>query len=208
MGHWFADGNVPDEFDADRALMRRVADGDSGARRELVQRLLPRAQRLCQSLLRDTNDAKDASQTAVLEVLRSARTYRGECSIEHWSDRVVSRTALRWITAERRARTPVTPEEASTELGAAHPKVLFRECMDRLPEAQRTAVLLRCCFEYSIEEIAALTAVSPNTVKDRLLRARHTLRAWVRCAVIGYESDESDAATIPSARGFVPPRRG
>lgn len=191
----------------DRALMRRVAENDSRARRDLVQRLLPRAQRLCQSLLRNGSDAKDASQTALLQVLRSAHTYRGECSIEHWSDRIVSRTALRWITTERRSRQTVVDDEAITELNAAHPKVLFRECMNRLPEAQRTALLLRCCFEYSVEEIARLTEVSPNTVKDRLLRARQTLRAWVRGAATGDEPDESEAATLPSARAFVPPRR-
>ncbi|MFZ5891397.1 MAG: RNA polymerase sigma factor [Myxococcota bacterium] len=207
MRDWLADGNTPEEFAADRALMRRVAENDSRARRDLVQRLLPRAQRLCQSLLRNASDAKDASQTALLQVLRSVHSYRGECSIEHWSDRIVSRTALRWIATERRSPQAGLDDDAITETNGAHPKILFRECLNRLPEAQRTALLLRCCFEYSIDEIASLTEVSPNTVKDRLTRARQTLRAWVRGTATGDESDESEAATLPSARAFVPPRR-
>ena len=40
-----------------------------------------------------------------------------------------------------------------------------------LPDVQRIAVLLRHVYECSIDEIADLTRVSPNTVKDRLLRA-------------------------------------
>jgi DNA-directed RNA polymerase specialized sigma24 family protein len=41
-------------------------------------------------------------------------------------------------------------------------------------------LVLRHGFEYSIDEIAELTGVSPNTVKDRLLRAREAIRRIIR----------------------------
>jgi RNA polymerase sigma-70 factor (ECF subfamily) len=167
--------------------MEAVARGDGRAREALVRRLLPRAQRLCQALLRNANDAKDACQTAVLQVLRSAATYRGECSIEYWADRIVTRTALRWMAAERRQRHTVLANEPAVDAGAAQPRVLVRECLNRLSEPQRTTLVLRACFEYSVDEIAALTNCSRNTVKDRLLRARQALRALVRTP----ESEES-----------------
>lgn len=168
------------QLTADLALMEAVARGDGPAREQLVRRLMPRAQRLCQALLRNGADAKDACQTALLQVLRSAPTYRGECSIEYWSDRIVTRTALRWIASERRKRQTSPPNEPGVDGGAAQPRVLLRECLNRLSEPQRTTLILRACFEYSVDEIATLTNCSRNTVKDRLTRARQMLRALVR----------------------------
>jgi RNA polymerase sigma-70 factor (ECF subfamily) len=186
----------------DLALMRAVVEGDQPSRHELMRRLVPRAQRLCQALLRNGTDAKDASQSALLQVLRSAHTYRGECNLELWSDRIVTRTALRWITAERRRRQEPLADEASGESAAAQPRVLLRECLNRLPEAQRVTLLLRAGFEYSIDEIAALTEVPPNTVKDRLTRARQTLRALVRTP----QAADACEAT-PEQRMPAPPTR-
>src|SRR5690349_10403181 len=159
-------------FSADAALMRRVEARDSRALHDFVRRVLPRAQRLCQALLRNPVEAKDASQAAMLQVLQSAHGFRGECSVEHWSDRIVARTALRWISVERRARHSPMELGPASEAEVRQPRVLLKECIQRLPEAQRTALLLRTCFEYSVDEIASLTNVSRNTVKDRLTRAR------------------------------------
>lgn len=190
---------------ADLAFMRAVVDGDRRSRHDLMRRLLPRAQRLCQALLRNGTDAKDASQSALLQVLRSAHTYRGECSLEHWSDRIVTRTALRWIAAERRTRQEPLPDDVTGEHGASQPRVLLRECLNSLPEPQRIALLLRAGFGYSVDEVASLTEVSPNTVKDRLTRARQTLRALVRSPEPGELAGSSESG---SHRGVpAPPTR-
>jgi RNA polymerase sigma-70 factor (ECF subfamily) len=177
---WQAPTTEPAQLAADLALMEAVARGDGPAREQLVRRLMPRSQRLCQALLRNATDAKDACQTALLQVLRSAGTYRAECSVEYWSDRIVTRTALRWIASERRKRQTVPPNEPAVDSGGAQPRVLLRECLNRLSEPQRTTLILRACFEYSVDEIATLTNCSRNTVKDRLTRARQMLRALVR----------------------------
>lgn len=195
-------------FASDLALMREVAAGAAVARQDLVRRLLPRAQRLCHTLLRNGTDAKDASQSALLQVLRSVHTYRGECALEHWSDRIVSRTALRWMAAERRTRHEPLVEDTGVDGGGGHPRVLLRECLNRLSEPQRSTLLLRACFEYSIDEIATLTNVSRNTVKDRLLRARQTLRVLVRAPeglpAIEEPGDSTTISAVPPAR---PPNR-
>jgi RNA polymerase sigma-70 factor (ECF subfamily) len=191
--------------DDDRALMSRAAAGDESSRREVVRRVLPRAQRLCHSLLRNPADAKDASQTAVIDVLRSAATYRGESSLEHWADRIVARTALRLASSARRTYMLPLPEDEvesvrSAVLDSTH-QLLAKQCLERLSEAQRTALLLRCGFEYSVEEIAELTGVSPNTVKDRILRARRTVRQLIHRdpsrSSTTEERDPDDGDTIP-----------
>jgi RNA polymerase sigma-70 factor (ECF subfamily) len=54
------------------------------------------------------------------------------------------------------------------------------EYLAELPEARRVALVLRHVMDYSVEEIAGLTATSPNTVKDRLLHARQQMRRSIR----------------------------
>jgi RNA polymerase sigma-70 factor (ECF subfamily) len=54
------------------------------------------------------------------------------------------------------------------------------EYLGELPETRRVALVLRHVMGYSVEEIAELTEVSPNTVKDRLHHAREHVRKTLR----------------------------
>ncbi|MDQ2642985.1 MAG: RNA polymerase sigma factor [Myxococcota bacterium] len=160
----------------DVRFMALVAAGDSEAQRALVRRLLRRIQRLCRALLRNQHDAEDAAQLSVLEVLKSARNYRGESSLERWTDRITVRTTLRAAASERRAHGAPLEGEVGVTHGNIEHSLLAGECLDRLSERQRSVLILRHGLEYSIEEIAELFGISPNTVKDRLLRGRSALR--------------------------------
>lgn len=193
----------------DLSLMQRAAEGDHQARVELVRRLMPRVQRLCHWLIRNRADAKDASQAALVEVVQSTHSFRGDSSIEQWAARIVVRTALRWAANERKRHFVPADIETATD-GDVSRRVHLKQCIDRLGEPHRTTVILRCVFEHSVDEIAELTQVSRNTVKDRLLRARMALREFARAP---YEAcdveagDTSEADTLPLVRSRVPLRR-
>jgi RNA polymerase sigma-70 factor (ECF subfamily) len=164
----------------DLQLMALAAAADPTAQRLIASRLMERVQRLSRSLLQNNADASDASQASLLEILKSAGTFRGESSLERWADRIVVRTALR-SAAKRRAEGMTMWEDVEMAVHASSdPSVVVREYLDRLSEPARTVLVLRHGFEYSIDEIAELTGVSPNTVKDRLLRAREAIRRIVR----------------------------
>ena len=164
----------------DLQLMALAAVADPTAQRVVATRLMERVQRLSRSLLQNNADASDASQASLLEILKSAGTFRGESSLERWADRIVVRTALR-SAAKRRAEAPTMWDDVDLAVHAtSDPSVVVREYLDRLSEPARTVLVLRHGFEYSIDEIAELTGVSPNTVKDRLLRAREAIRRIIR----------------------------
>lgn len=168
-------------FAADVALMRRAALGDAPAQRAVVSRLMRRVQRLARVLTGHRDDANDASQASLLEILRSAGSYRGASSLERWADRIVVRTALRLSQGRRRdAGTPLEEHVMPTFTPRNELGLRAREYLDALPESQRTVLILRCGFEYSIEEISEFTRSSPNTVKDRLKRAREGVRRALR----------------------------
>ncbi|MEZ4448500.1 MAG: sigma-70 family RNA polymerase sigma factor [Nannocystaceae bacterium] len=178
------------DVEGDRKLMELVAAEDPRAQSTLVHRLLGRVQRATRALLRERADAEDAAQVALLEVLRSAGSFRGEGTIESWSDRIVIRTALRLarrrVTSHGRIDDRAEPDriagddEADASLARADLPRDLQEYLRALPEARREALVLRHVLGYSVAEVAELTGVSPNTVKDRLLAAREELRRMIR----------------------------
>lgn len=172
----------------DLDLVRRAVEGDRRAMAWLVKRVMPRVRRIARALVRVAADADDAAQNALVRIVRSLPSYRGRSRFENWAKRIAVRATLRYLESERRRRVPGEvgqPDEFAAEssgrmkLREALPRDV-REYLTELPEAQRTAIVLRYALDHSIEEIAALTDVSPNTVKGRLRLGTKALRKSVR----------------------------
>jgi RNA polymerase sigma-70 factor, ECF subfamily len=177
------------EVDAgdDLDLTARVARSDADAKRELALRLIRSVTRTVRTLLRGDAEADDAVQLSMMEILRSASTYRGEASLERWAGRITVRTTLHFVRQRRARGELIEPDSEQAESAGGegvHTNGVTASSLDALlaplSDARRTCVVLRHVFEYTVEEIAELTGVSPNTVKDRLLQARNELRERVR----------------------------
>lgn len=165
----------------DRDLMMRAAKNEPEAQRLVLVRSLPLARFVARKFFTHPADVEDAVQTVLLEVLRSASRFRGECSLETWSTQIAGRVALRLARTQRRA----SPAEASGEPmvesvppQSSTPRPLG-EYLSELPEAQREALLLRYALDYSVNEIAEETAASRNTVKYRLKQGLSVLRELI-----------------------------
>ena len=170
-----------------RQLVSLAGAGDPVAQEHLIALLRRRVRTISIAILGHVEDAEDAVQCTLLEILKSAPTYRGD-SLYAWTDRIAVRTAARHAR-QRRVRAARVDAEASVEGVAARQPALHREhsiprpvleYLAELPEARRTALVMRHVLEYSVDEIAELTETSPNTVKDRLLQARRQVRKRIR----------------------------
>jgi RNA polymerase sigma-70 factor (ECF subfamily) len=173
---------------ADLSLMRRVAAADRHAQRVLAHRLAARVQRISQRLIRNRADADDASQLALIEILRSAGTYQDISSIERWADRITVRTVLRHARNQRRlpwqlsglvdaesVSAPV-PEEPPSDTATPRP---VDEYLAELPAARREVLVMKHSLGYTTQEIAELTQSPVGTIKDRLVAARKQLRKLI-----------------------------
>jgi RNA polymerase sigma factor (sigma-70 family) len=173
----------------DLSLMRRVAASDRHAQRVLAHRLAGRVQRIAQRLIRNRADADDASQQSLIEILRSAGTYRDISSIERWADRITVRTTMRYARAQRRrpwhlglfieadSVAAVAPEETSAHQPLAPRPV--DEYLAALPAARREVLVMKHSLGYTTQEIAELTNNPVGTIKDRLVAARKQLRKLI-----------------------------
>lgn len=166
-------------------LMRLAAAEDPRAQRLVVARLAPRGLRIARALVSHAEDAKDVAQEGLLEVLRSAGSYRGEASLERWAERIFVRRSMRFVHRVRdpRAAREVLVDAADLERHDDGVSSSILRQMDehvaRLPDELQRVLLLRFSLGYTVPEMAELTATSANTIKKRLMRAMERLRELV-----------------------------
>ena len=188
---------------SDLALMKLVAGGDAHAQRVLAHRLAPRVQRVARRLLSNAADADDAAQVALMEILRSAQSYREEASVERLADRITVRTSLRHVREQRRrgwlfgnrddGDDPRT-ERLEPDIDPAREETPRRleEYLAELPLARREVLVLKHALGYTTDEIAELIDKPIGTIKDRLVAARKQIRRSIlRELRIGARGDAS-----------------
>lgn len=172
---------------ADLSLMRRVAAADKHAQRVLAHRVAARVRRISHRLVRNQADAEDASQLALMEILRSAGTYKDISSVERWADRITVRTVLRHARDQRKRPWQIGAFiDAESVAGPSHETQDVRttprpveDYLAELPAARREVLVMKHSLGYTTEEIADLTEVPVGTVKDRLVAARKQLRKLI-----------------------------
>lgn len=166
-------------------------------RREFEERLAdcgPLAYRVARGVLRNTADAEDVAQEALLRAYRQFDRLRDRNRFRGWLVRIAFRLALdRLRSAKRREQRdtlwsqpehhprPATAEDlaASSEF-QAH----LDDALAELPEKLRMVLLLAAMEGHTIDEIAAILGISTGTVKSRIFYARRQLAEKLRCHAI------------------------
>ncbi len=152
----------------------------------LVERHGPLVLRVCQSVLRDEHEARDAFQATFLVLVRKARSLWVRDSLGPWLHQVAYRAAscARSARERRRRHERRASERASTHvvIEADHEDLsaALHEEIERLPERQRAPIVL-CDLEGLTHEQAARHLGCPvGTVKSRLARGRERLGARLK----------------------------
>ena len=128
-------------------------------------------------------ESRPAAEDAVQEALLRAweRSEKGEEieSMNAWVTTValnLSRSALRRLRSERRARARLRGSNRSEDLALdAGRSVDLERALATLPRRQREAVVLRYYLQLDTREVAAALKVNEGTVKSTLFRARAAL---------------------------------
>jgi RNA polymerase sigma-70 factor (ECF subfamily) len=163
---------------------------------EIVDRHQRRAARIAYYYLRDPADVDDAVQEAFLKAFLHLSTFREDLVFELWFTRIVINGCLdrlkarvrrsRWLTpaadaerdlAERHIAPEPSPEDA---LLTRERRASVAAAVDRLPDRQRTVVVLTHFEGYSPREVSALMGISEATVRVHLFRAVRALRKLLR----------------------------
>lgn len=189
-------GGTADRFavahEKEDELAREAAQAD--ARREFEDRLAecgPLAYRVARGVLRNTADAEDVAQEALLRAYRRFDRLRDRNRFRAWLVRIAFRLALdRLRSGKRREVRDVLwsqperqpPAATAEDLAASNEFQRHLEnALAELPEKLRLVLLLAAMEGHTIEEIAALVGIPVGTVKSRIFLARKQLAEKLRC---------------------------
>lgn len=186
--------------------LARVARGEADAFAGLVERHQERLLRLCERLLGDVEEARDATQDVLLKAYRKAAeveprgqvyTWLYRIAVNHCLNKLRRRKLVRFLrfgasggpdgeeplSYEPADETP-GPEEA---MAARRRWAATRKAIDRLPENQR-AVLVLVRFEgMAYKQVAEVLGITEGAVESRLFRAMRRLEG----------AQDSPGSTVP-----------
>ena len=175
----------------DEELVARSIRGDNDSFTELILRWERPIYALAYRTIGREEDARDVCQETFLRAFRALPAFRGQAKFSSWLYRIALNLCRDWIRRER--RTPVVqvvddtdpialaaavePSESIEDLVARQDLArIVERVMARLPEEQRTAIVLKEYHGLTFQEIADLAGCPLSTVKTRLYQGLAVLR--------------------------------
>src|SRR5436305_2341245 len=187
-----ANGGKSEEDADDLRLMRLVGEGDTGAFEELVEKHQALVAGTIGRMLGSNSDVEDIAQQVFIRVWKSARRYVPRAKFTTWLLKITRNLVFNEMRrTKRRPHVPLQSEPGGEDpplkdemnlapdasLLEAELQQAIEEAIQRLPETQRMALVLRRYQQLSYEQIADVLDLSVPAVKSVLFRARTELRA-------------------------------
>jgi RNA polymerase sigma-70 factor (ECF subfamily) len=168
-------------------------------------------------------EAEDVTQETFVKALRSSSEVRDTDKLRPWLYRVATNVALdRLRSPSRKQVSPLAFDEArlvaegdaavqspkpSVESEAIRTEMsaCVRAVVDRLPSAQKAALVLSDCEGFTDAEIASVVGASVGSVKIRLHRARARLRKELdgSCRIYADSRNEISCEPVVPLRSIV-----
>lgn len=178
----------------DDLLIRRFQQGDRAAFDDLVSRHSQRAFQYAFRLTKNTDEASDIVSDAFLRVFTALPQFKGNSSFSTWIYRIITNCFLDLRKRDKRKQTvgleiatanddgdferPIESDDPMPEELAVRGEQIERlnDAIHRLPDYQRSMIVMYHGEMLSYEEIAAVLDLPIGTVKSRLNRARIILK--------------------------------
>jgi RNA polymerase sigma factor (sigma-70 family) len=170
------------KLQGDDHLIAMARAGNPGAFEAIVDRYQGRLLGFCRQMLGSTEDAEDVLQEVFVNAYRAMLADEREINLRPWLYRIARNRCLNHLrkpTADAQESMDMVPTvEAASTAEKVHNREEFRQLLTdvgKLPETQRSALLLREMDAMSYEEIAQAMETSVPSVKSLLVRARISL---------------------------------
>lgn len=171
--------------DADRALIRRVAQGDRDAFADLYRAYEGRLFAFIRKKLNDPFEAADILHIVFMEVWRSAGRYEERSKVSTWLFGIAFHRAIDRL--RQKVPDPVEIEEDSAIFASADPSAFdllnaneeaghVHACIESLKPLHRSVVELAFFEDLPYGEIAQIMGCPEGTVKTRMYHAKEALK--------------------------------
>ena len=173
---------------SDRDLVLAFKQGDKAAYDEMYARYRGRVYGVCSRILRNPQDAEEASQETFLRAYQALHRFNGRYQLGAWLARIAANTSVDQLRTKARAPVVALVEGQEPPSSDASPELVVVGEYPRLVDAisgvkplHAQALAMRAVEGMSHQEIADRLSITPAQVKALLHRARTSLRkAWDR----------------------------
>lgn len=181
----------------DVQLIRKILSGDDAAFGILVEKYQKSVHALIWRKIGDYHYAEDIMQDAFVQAYKKLSTLKNPNQFAGWLYIIANRLCIDWMRRQKWMReqnlvmqsladtsaeeiekssyTYHVSEQSRTER-TEHCHALVKKLLERLPESERTVVMLYYLDEMTTKEIGKFLGVSVNTIVSRLHRARKRLQ--------------------------------
>ena len=179
------------EKENDVQLIQRILSGDEAAFDVLVQRHQKSVHALAWRKIGDFHDAEEITQDTFLQVYKKLPTLKDPYKFAGWLYVITNRLCLdrmrqKNLTIQSLEDTPVEEVEKSsythhvseqrhTEITERR-RAIVKKLLEKLPESERTVMILHYLGEMTVKEISKFLGISANAIHNRLYRARKRLQ--------------------------------
>ncbi|MEM9201582.1 MAG: sigma-70 family RNA polymerase sigma factor [Actinomycetota bacterium] len=200
----------------DLRLIKAAQRGDQRALDRLLAKHQARIYAICRRLAGNDADALDATQEALIAIVRGLGRFDGRAAFTTWSYRVATNAALDELRRRGRRPEPGLPEYEQADdtyiagRESRDPSEIVAAGIDvdsalaELPEEFRAPVVLRDMAGMDYAEIADVLDLAPGTVRSRIARGRGRL-ADVLASGHGAEQTTNSAHESELAGNQIPP---
>ena len=177
---------------SDAELIEEILSGDEAAFSALVEKYQKSVHALVWRKIGDFHVAEEVTQDTFLQVYKKLPTIKNPKQFPGWLYVIANRRCITWLRKnDKHAEQSLesTSQDALEETAYAcfvserreeteveRRRVVVEKLLEKLPESERTVVILHYLGEMSCDAIGKFLGISPNTVKSRLSRARNRLR--------------------------------
>jgi RNA polymerase sigma-70 factor (ECF subfamily) len=175
----------------DLTLVGAAQAGDRQALDTLLRRHYDRIFAVCRRVTANDADAADATQEAMLLIVRGLSKFDGRSSFGTWSYRVAVNASLDELRRRRRRPLPdgqhgdhqpheIADPNAHDAIEALADRGRLDAALASLPDDFRVAVVLRDVADLDYAEVAEVLDIPVGTVKSRIARGRAALAEMLR----------------------------
>lgn len=175
----------PKDNDRDLALIAQISAGDMAAMRALYMAHSEAVLRFVRTRIRDDFEANDIVHDTMLSVWRGASGFAGRSAVRSWILSLAKNKTIDHIRKQSRVTlaepddtVPDSDPNAEAVLAKSQDGKRVRECVEKLPDRQRSVVHLAFFEDLTYAEIARIEDVPEGTIKTRIFHAKKLL---MRC---------------------------
>jgi len=166
----------------DLELVEEVKAGNRLSFSELVKRHQKGLLRMSLRFVKDLDTAEDVVQEAFIKAYEKLHSFEGRASFKSWLFQIAVNNARNRLRDMRKNMIDIDNVQlavgAEAESGLIHGAVsgMLQEEVDKLPDRQRTALVLRVYEDMSFKEIAEIMQCPYDTAKANYRHALIKLR--------------------------------